>query len=82
MELAIQQLIKNALQVVDHYGYWPTFHDAKLISLSIMPEAETITATFAYNDEPDDEKRSGSSRITLQWQAVVSYTLQADYTRF
>ena len=28
----------------------------------------------------DDKSYSGHSRITLQWQEVVSYTLQANYS--
>ncbi len=76
------EFIEGAAQVVEYYGYWATFHDAELVSLSIMPEAETITAIFEYGDMTDDESRSGLSRITLEWQDVVSYVLQADYTRY
>lgn len=25
--------IKNATIVIDHFGYWPTFHDAEIISI-------------------------------------------------
>ena len=72
--------IEGAAQVVDYYGYWATFHDAILVNLAVVPDAETITATFLYNDMTNDESRSGSSLITLQWQSVLGYTLIADYT--
>ena len=71
--------IEGAVQIVDHYGYWATFHDAQIVYLLIEPEEETITATFEYNDMTDDDAKSGSSKITLLWQKVVKYSLAADY---
>ena len=74
------EFIEGAAQVVEYYGYWATFHDAELVSLAIMLEAEAITAIFEYNDLTANESNSGSSRITLRWQNVAKYALMAEYT--
>ena len=71
--------IEGAAQVIEYYGYWATFHDAVLVNFSVVPKEEMITAVFQYDDMTDDESRSGSSLITLQWQGVLNYTLMADY---
>ncbi len=76
------EFIEGAAQVVEYYGYWATFHDAEMVTLTITPEAQQITAIFEYNDLTANESHSGSSRITLHWQDVVKYMLMAEYTNY
>lgn len=77
-----EEFIEDAAQVVSYYGYWPSFHDSRIVSLLIEPEKGTITVTFDYNDLTDDDTKSGSSRITLRWNKVMTYSLTADYTAY
>lgn len=40
-----QKEIENANLVVDHFGYWPTFHDSEIISLTFERALDKGTAS-------------------------------------
>jgi hypothetical protein len=53
-----QREIENAKLVVDHFGYWPTFHDSEIISITFERTLDkgTSSATLrAYSFEMTDK---------------------------
>lgn len=45
MDFEEQREIENAGLVIDHFGYWPTFHDSEIISLTFERTLDKRTSS-------------------------------------
>jgi Immunity protein 50 len=52
-------LIGGASQLIDLYGYFPTFHDAVVESIFIEKEGPTVTIRFTANGRDLSRRRDG-----------------------
>lgn len=61
--------------LISIYGYWPSFHDAAVVSVLIEREGPTVTIRFRLNDmgpSGDDVEADA----TLRWRDVSDLHLQ------
>jgi hypothetical protein len=73
-------LIAGAAHLVELYGYWPSFHDARVEMIRIEREGPTVTITFTLNDMVvKDGTRQGDqlAAVTLRWYEVTDLALRA-----
>jgi hypothetical protein len=73
-------MIEGAAKLVDFYGYWPSFHDARVETISIEREGPTVTIGFTTNDlVVKDGKEQGDllAKVTLRWYEVEELALRA-----
>ncbi|QHL86623.1 hypothetical protein GU926_03870 [Nibribacter ruber] len=61
MEFKEEQEIENAAAVVNHFGYWPSFHDSEVLSIKFerslemgMPTVEMKVYAFEMTDKVID----------------------------
>lgn len=58
------------------FGYYPTLHDAKILSLEIDRPSDRIHLVVDYNDMiGDDHSQHLSARIRLEWHGIESFDL-------
>ncbi|RPD51846.1 Imm50 family immunity protein [Paracnuella aquatica] len=48
MEFKEEEHILNAGSIIDHFGYWPTFHDAEVISISFQRNFKDSNSTLEF----------------------------------
>jgi hypothetical protein len=73
-------VIEGAGKLIDLYGYWPSFHDAEVETISIEREGPTVTITFTTNDlvVKDGQRQGGRlAKVTLRWYEVEELSLRA-----
>jgi hypothetical protein len=73
-------LVEGAAGLVELYGYWPSFHDARVEAVQIEREGPTVTIVFTTNDLVDKEdkrQRDQLARVTVRWYEVEELTLKA-----
>src|SRR5437879_13062877 len=66
-------LIEGASQLMDVYGYWPSFHDAKVETVVIERQGPTVTIHFVTNDLVDKDgvqERDKLAQVTIRWHGV------------
>jgi Immunity protein 50 len=72
--------IEGAAELVHFYGYWPSFHDARVETITIEREGPTVTITFITNDlvVKDGQKQGDRlAKVTLRWYEVEEVDLRA-----
>ena len=67
--------IGNVAQVVDHYGEWPTFHDADYVAINIEMNGPTISINFRLYDWDEAADRANRPNIVLLWREVAGLNL-------
>jgi hypothetical protein len=78
-EAALGQ-VEGAEKLVSLYGYWPSFHDANVETITIDTEENTVTISFTTNDAVEktgEPVRDELALVTLQWQEVSDLSIQA-----
>jgi hypothetical protein len=58
--------IDNAKLVIDHFGYWPTFHDSEIISIIIQRTLDKATSSATlrvYSFEMTDQMVGGHDQL-------------------
>jgi hypothetical protein len=75
MKHAIQHLIKHSAQVMEHYGYWPTFHDADYVAIHLEMDGPTVSISFRLYDWDDAVQRANRPSIILLWSNVQNLSL-------
>ena len=58
MDLEEQKEIENAGLIIDHFGYWPTFHDSEVISISFqrtLDKGTSLAMLRVYSFEMTDK---------------------------
>jgi hypothetical protein len=71
-------LIEGAAQLVDVYGYWPSFHDAQVETVVIERRGPTVTIHFITNDQVDKDgvqERDKLAQVTIRWHEVKDLSL-------
>ena len=65
------------------FGYYPTLHDAVLLSINIDRAADSVEIVVDYNDMlGDDHTQHLSVRIRLEWHGIDSMDLPLDCRDF
>ena len=67
--------IKDAAQVVEYYGYWPTFHDADYVAVHIDMDGPAVRINFRLYDRDDAAQRANRPSIILLWRNVQGLSL-------
>lgn len=67
--------IEGAAQVVDHYGDWPTFHDADYVAIHIDMNGPTVSISFRLYDWDEAANRANRPSIVLLWRGVQEFSL-------
>jgi hypothetical protein len=78
-EAALEQ-VEAAEKLVNLYGYWPSFHDAHLETITIAVEENTVTISFTTNDSVEkagEPVRDELALVTLRWEEVSELNIQA-----
>lgn len=58
------------------FGYYPTLHDAKILSIQFDPANDRVAMVIDYTDTVgEDLDQHLSVRIRLEWQGIVSLEL-------
>jgi hypothetical protein len=56
------------------FGYYPTLHDARMLSIEIDRAEDTIHMVVDYNDMVgDDDDQELSARIRIEWHGITSF---------
>jgi Immunity protein 50 len=72
--------IEGANKLIDLYGYWPSFHDAEVETITIEREGLTVTIIFTTDDlvEKDGERQGNQlAKVTVRWYEVADLALRA-----
>jgi hypothetical protein len=72
--------IESAAKLVDLYGYWPSFHDAEVETITIERAGPTVKITFTTNDlvvKEGKEQGDQLATVTVRWYEVEDLTLRA-----
>jgi hypothetical protein len=72
--------VEGTEKLVSLYGYWPSFHDANVETITIDTEENTVTISFTTNDAVEktgEPVRDELALVTLQWQEVSDLSIQA-----
>jgi len=78
-EAALGQ-VEGAEKLVNHYGYWPSFHDALIQTITVSTEETAGTISFITNDlveKAGEPERDEKALVTLRWEDVSELTIQA-----
>ncbi len=67
--------IEGAEQVVEHYGAWPTFHDADYVTVKIEMDGPTVSINFRLYDWDDVAQKANRPSISLCWHEVEGLSL-------
>lgn len=62
-----KDLIEGAAQVVSHYSFWPSFHDADYVAIHIDMNGPAIQIDFRLYDWDDTTKVANRPSIKLLW---------------
>jgi len=73
----VKLLIVGAAQVAEHYGDWPTFHDAQVVAISVDCRAAAVEATLDLCDAEYPSERS--TMISLRWEGVTHLQLTSSH---
>jgi len=58
------------------FGFYPTMHDARIVSIEIDRESDRVTMVVDYNDMiGEDDEQELSARIRLEWSGISSFEL-------
>lgn len=58
------------------FGYYPTLHDAKILSIDIDRASDRIAMVVDYNDMiGEDHTQQMSVRIRLEWKGITNFEL-------
>ncbi len=58
------------------FGYYPTLHDASILSIDIDRPSDRIVMVVDYSDYlAQDDDREFSARIQLEWTGISSFEL-------
>jgi Immunity protein 50 len=70
----IEALVPGAREVVELYGYWPSFHDAEVVCLELnrLGRSRIQVHTFEMTDEVD-----GRGYYVIEKHALVSFLLES-----
>jgi Immunity protein 50 len=74
-------LIEGAAQLVEFYGYWPSFHDATVEAVLIDSKGPTVTIHFHVNDLVQREgikEADQRARVTIRWHDVSDLRVSGD----
>lgn len=77
---AIWPLIQRAEILLDHYGYYPTFHDAHVVSIAPQSQDQSVSIVFEYSDlvgtpPYTSDRGTFASKIVLKWKGVTETDL-------
>jgi hypothetical protein len=70
-----QAFIKGASPVIDHYGTWPTFHDADYVNIQIDMDGPTVFINFRLYDWDEAADKAKRPNISLLWHGVEGLRL-------
>ncbi len=48
MEFKEEEHILNARLIIDHFGYWPTFHDAEVLSINFQRDLKKVVPAWNF----------------------------------
>ncbi len=71
----LEGFIKGAAQVIDYYGFWPSFHDADYVAIHMDMNGPAIQIDFRLYDWDDAAKIANRPSIKLLWHSVEELTL-------
>lgn len=58
------------------FGYYPTLHDARMLSIDIDRTTDSIKMVVDYNDMVgDDDDQELAARIRIEWHGITSFQL-------
>ncbi len=58
------------------FGFYPTMHDATILSINIERPSDRITMVVDYSDGVgDDDRQELAARIRFQWQGIISFEI-------
>jgi hypothetical protein len=72
--------VEGAEKLVGLYGYWPSFHDALVQTITIDSEETTVAISFWTNDRVEKEGEPKTDRqalVTVRWEDVSELTIRA-----
>jgi hypothetical protein len=72
--------VEGAEKLVDLYGYWPSFHDAFVRTITIDSEETAVTICFMTNDRVEkagELETDLRALVTLRWEEVSELTISA-----
>jgi hypothetical protein len=82
----IWQSIKGSEALYKTYGYYPTFHDAKIINFDVRFEPKEIILTIAHFDEVDNSAQAddlndddGCFKVVMSWRGVIKSNFCLDH---
>lgn len=80
----IPWFVENGKSLFEAMGYWPSFHDAKVVDVSRDGDAFVVTAhLFAMTDHLDSAGFYGLEKhnlVVIAMRGVVSNSLPSDYS--
>jgi len=65
--------IPGAQEVIAWFGYWPTFHDAEVLSISLDRRSGCRVSIFAFEMTPEVDSQG---RYVLAKHAVVTFSME------
>ena len=72
--------VEGADKLVGLYGYWPSFHDARVEAVAIDTAEPSVTVRFRTSDRVEvggEEDRDEQAQVTVRWGDVSELTLGA-----
>lgn len=72
-----KDFVDGAAQVMDYYGFWPSFHDADYVAIYLDMNGPAIQIDFRLYDWDDATKIANRPSIKLLWHSVEGS--QQDY---
>ena len=81
----ISQYIRNAVLVTDIFGYWPSFHDAEIVSIRLerapdVPYLEAVIDVFQMTDEINVDGyyvNKNNTLVTLRFSDLQLHSLDS-----
>ncbi len=70
-----EDYIEGAAQVVSHYSFWPSFHDADYVAIHINMNGPTIQIDFRLYDWDNAAQIANRPSVKLLWHNVEELTL-------